>query len=320
MRCWNSRATRPPRSAFTLVELLVVVSIIGTLITLLLPAVQKVRDSAARAQCANNLKQIGLAIHAFYSVNNAFPMACETERGAYWTAFLLPYLERGDLYKALTFTDAAADFATDSPDVLGSLTSSDPTMRNVAVLQHVVPIFRCPATQAPLQVTDTSVNFPLKYLANRMPANYIGCASGVALDDFKPPWGWGNWGTSISSKHISELDGIMISRKRPLNLIRPFNGQKGGPGHLRVKEVRDGLSNTIIAGEAEPVVSDTLEQENGNAGRVDHWAIGGEDCATWEGTDWSECCGSTGVLLNPPSVGMVLRRYETTATRETHSI
>lgn len=296
----DRRKNRPrsgSRRGFTLIELLVVIAIIAILIGLLVPAVQKVRDAAARTQCANNLKQIGVAMHAFYSTNNAFPMAGEMERGSYWSAYLLPYLEKGDLYKHLTFSDEGADYATTAPNVTCSLQSTDKTTRNVAVLQQVVPVYRCPATQAPLQVTDASTYFPAWFVTNRMPANYIGCASGLAVDDFKPTWGWGGW-PGMGTKHISELDGIMVARKSPRNLIRSSDGKKGGQGNIRVKEIRDGLSNTIIVGETEPLATNTLLQEDGNAGRVDHWAIAGDDGDNWEGTDWSEACGSTGVPLN----------------------
>ncbi|MDR1957845.1 MAG: DUF1559 domain-containing protein, partial [Planctomycetaceae bacterium] len=102
----RSESTAPSgftaRSGFTLVELLVVIAIIGVLIALLLPAVQAAREAARRMQCANNLKQIGLAVHNFHDTRNAVPPGCMYRYRPTFFMFILPFLEANGLYEKMT--------------------------------------------------------------------------------------------------------------------------------------------------------------------------------------------------------------------------
>ena len=105
---------RRRRVGFTLIELLVVIAIIAVLIALLLPAVQSAREAARRAQCTNNLKQLGLAVHNYHTTFNAIPAECMWMGATYgsaalggswgwnasWPVCLLPNLEQGPLYNA----------------------------------------------------------------------------------------------------------------------------------------------------------------------------------------------------------------------------
>src|ERR1700722_364090 len=128
------------RLAFTLIELLVVISIIGVLVGLLLPAVQKVREAAARAKCSNNLKQIGLALHNYEGAIGRYPAGYvdgntnpdstpdnDVGPGWGWAAYLLPFIEQNNVYLQINFSVTVG------------------TGSNVQISQQSIPIYQCPS-------------------------------------------------------------------------------------------------------------------------------------------------------------------------------
>jgi prepilin-type N-terminal cleavage/methylation domain-containing protein/prepilin-type processing-associated H-X9-DG protein len=105
------------REGFTLVELLVVIAIIAVLIGLLLPAVQKVREAAARTACGNNLRQLGLALHSHHDTYGGFPAAKVTTPTTHsWVPFLLPFLEEGNAAGVYRFDINWDTAPNDSPN------------------------------------------------------------------------------------------------------------------------------------------------------------------------------------------------------------
>lgn len=149
------------RGAFTLVELLTVIAIIGVLMALILPAIQGAREAARRLQCGSSMRQIGVALMNFELARKEFPAGAKTlskiayDEKFFWSGALLPYIELNHLRASI---DLDQSWAT-------------PNSFNVKALQFTTPIFRCPSANAPARVDH--------HIENRVPGTYLACASGV---------------------------------------------------------------------------------------------------------------------------------------------
>jgi len=162
------RHTTRQQCAFTLIELLVVIAIIGVLIGLLLPAVQKVRESAARTECQNNLKQIGLALHSYHNEHKAFPPSdTNTPNKAHsWVAFILPYMEQIGIYNRYRFQNDWFD------------------LKNQKAVSKQIALLYCPST--PIAPPRVDANYPSLPACSDYNVT-MGVAAGLVAVGLVPP-------------------------------------------------------------------------------------------------------------------------------------
>jgi prepilin-type N-terminal cleavage/methylation domain-containing protein/prepilin-type processing-associated H-X9-DG protein len=237
------------RRGFTLIELLVVIAIIAVLIALLLPAVQAAREAARRAQCVNNLKQLGLAAHNYHQINNTFPAnlylhpayssATYNWNNSSWIVFLLPQMEQSALYNAVNFSIMWG------PNNIGYGNAQALGQQNSTVRVSVISSLICPSDPSP--ATDmtnadeigTQLAAGTSYVGN-VGDNCLACAPAQNVVSLCASQGYVCRGAQLGDP--------------PSITFPPSPGTGSGilwreDAGVPIPQITDGTSNTFFAGE-----------------------------------------------------------------------
>ena len=290
----TSKVRNRRRRAFTLVELLVVIAIIGVLVALLLPAVQAAREAARRSQCANNLRQVGLALLNYESGQKHLPPGALMLEGSAWSIYLLPFIEETNAKNLSTIGENDnGNFHWGFPGGPYTDASTLPRQyRNIQVIETLIETYRCPSAGMPEHQLDVSAdNY---YVMKRSPVSYIGVATGLQGMQFQSGDTYFLCGepNPPANPYYEGADGVLYG------IRNDSKSDKGVP----LKRIEDGTSNTAMVGEALhdwKTVEDRgsiAERQEGN--RKDHWWGGSDDVDTTPASDLSEFLGSTAVPIN----------------------
>ncbi|MFO0908869.1 MAG: DUF1559 domain-containing protein [Isosphaeraceae bacterium] len=239
------------RRGFTLIELLVVIAIIATLIALLLPAVQSAREAARRAQCVNNLKQLGLAAHNYANVSGTFPAnlylhpnystASYNWNNSSWIVMMLPFMEQQPLYNAVNFSIMWG------PNRLGNWGAQFVGQQNQTVRETIVNSLLCPSDFSnPIDTTNadeigSNRAAGTSYVGN-VGDNCLACntPSSQPVQMFCASQGYNCRGAQLGDPSATTFP------PSPGTGTGIFWRQCNG---VRLQEIIDGTSNTFMAGE-----------------------------------------------------------------------
>jgi len=230
----KSRNLQIPKTGFTLVELLVVITIIGILIALLLPAVQAAREAARRMQCGNQFKQVALALHNYHAAIGSFPPGIFNElseqyptapRRFAWSVYILPYLEMQSLYDMFDFNQPSIYYNKAGHTLT---IPKDPANTNWVASGTYVPAYLCPSD--PLMGVDglTANTTVSTTTAQTAMSNICGVTSSRDYREQQEDGGIGEHGYS-NIWDFPRNDGI-------------FGGNVG----CRIADIKDGTSNTFL--------------------------------------------------------------------------